>query len=161
MIQNIETIDEHDHGPRVHMAISAYHDLLTSITSRPPESGGILLGPVQADNVVTGFHFDHGGTCSGTTYSPDHVTLGRMMKETWLPQGLDMKGFCHSHGGGYDTLSPGDLTYIQRLLEANQDMQLFLAPVVLPAAFRVHFLVVLRSDPFVPRTAALRLFSWL
>ena len=143
--------------PELRMAHAAFCDILNTVGSLAPETGGILLGPVGS-NDVTDFHFDDTASCSGATYSPDHESLQRKMNNEWLPAGVDMKGFCHSHPGNLDRLTSGDMAYIQRLLAANGDMDMFAAPIVIPEAFRLCPLVVLREDPRVARTAALILF---
>lgn len=132
------------------MARRAFHELLFHLAALPPEAGGILLGPIGS-NDVTDFVLDDSGGRTGATYTPDHVTLNRLMKEKWMPSGRDMKGFAHSHPGNYDSLSPGDLAYISRLLAKNDDMDLFVAPIVIPHSFRVVPFVVLRSNPSQPR----------
>lgn len=143
--------------PVVAMARAAYVDILQHIASRPAESGGILLGPIGS-NEVTHFHFDYAGSCTSSSYSPDHVGLGRRMKQKWLPSGLDMKGFAHSHPGRLDWLTDGDLRYIRRLMLANEDMEVFVAPVVIPIEFRMRPIVVLRADMCTPRQARLALY---
>jgi proteasome lid subunit RPN8/RPN11 len=130
--------------------------ILSSVCALPAETGGILLGPIGSDE-VTGFYFDVTASCSGATYSPDHVTLRRKLKEEWMPYSLDFKGFVHSHPGTLDRLSGGDLIYIRRLLEINPDMGMFIAPIVIPHQFRLMPIVVLRSQPQVPRRTVLRL----
>ena len=143
--------------PVVAMARAAYVDILRHIASRPAESGGILLGPTGSDE-VTHFHFDYAGSCTSSSYSPDHVGLGRRMKGEWIPSGLDLKGFAHSHPGRLDWLTDGDLRYIRRLLRANPDMEVFVAPVVIPIEFRMRPIVVLRADMCTPRQARLALY---
>lgn len=142
----------------VYMAVAAYVTLLCEIGCRRPETGGILLGPVGAQDVVTEFHFDAGGSRSATTYSPDHVTLNHKMRTEWLPARKDLKGFAHSHPGQLDELSPGDLIYIRRLLQKNMDMEIFVALIVLPEEFRLRAFVVPRAEPSVPREVGLVLF---
>ena len=129
-------------------------EIMCTIGARTPETGGILLGPVGT-STVTKFYFDASGSCSSATYSPDHLTLRRKMKEIWLPSNLDLKGFTHSHPGDLDGLSQGDLVYIRRLLEKNPDMNVFIAPIVIPHAFRFQPIVVLADDPYVQRVARL------
>ena len=80
------------------------------------------------------------------------------MKEQWLPAGIDMKGFVHSHPGSFDRLSAGDLVYISRLLEINDDMPFFTAPIVIPSEFRLRPLVVLRDNPKTAREARFEYF---
>jgi len=128
-----------------HLAASVARQIMNTVGARLPETGGILLGPVGSEE-VTGFHFDTGGSRSSVTYSPDHVTLRRLMRDEWLPSGIDMKGFAHSHPGVYDRLSGEDLRYIHRLLIANDDMRFFAAPLVIPKQFRMRPFVVMRDD---------------
>jgi len=139
------------------MAIPAYQRMMETIASRRPESGGLLLGPIGSSE-ITDFFFDAGGTCTNATYTPDHVTLQRLMREVWIPNGLDMKGFAHSHPAGFDRLSAGDIDYVGRLLRKNADMEVFSAPIILPQAFRIVPYVVLRAAPRTPVRARLTLF---
>ena len=139
------------------MSSSAYRQIMMTVGARRPETGGILLGPTGS-NEVTDFHFDAGAACTGGTYSPDHVTLNRKMKEEWLPAGIDMKGFVHSHPEPFDHLTGGDLTYIKRLLAKNEDMEVFAAPIVLPTRFQIVPITVFRQSPTVQQAARLVLF---
>ena len=132
--------------PVVRMKRSAFADAMCSICSNPPETGGILLGPVEADHIITDFYFDKGANCSGSTYSPDHKSLSKKMKEEWIPNNVDMKGFVHSHPGTFDRLSNGDMAYITRLLEINEDMSIFIAPIIIPHQFRMSPYVIFRDN---------------
>jgi hypothetical protein len=129
---------------------------MCTIGAQPPETGGILLGPIGS-NDITEFYFDHGASCSVVTYSPDHVALRRNMRDVWMPSGIDMKGFVHSHPG-LDRLSAGDLTYIERLLKINPDMNVFAAPIVLPEQFLICPIVVLAERPTFQLGTDLELF---
>lgn len=144
------------HIPVVKIAHSVCKNILLTIGARPAESGGILLGPVGT-NDVTEFFFDDGGSCTGSTYSPDCVTLRQKMEKEWLPA-IDMKGFVHSHPGSFDCLSSGDLVYINRLLDKNDDMTMFVAPIVIPSQFRLRPLVVLRDKPRIACEARFEYF---
>ena len=142
--------------PAISMDRSVHCRIMSSIGAQKPETGGILLGPVGSDR-ITDFYFDASGACSGATYTPDHVALRRKMKEEWLPAGIDMKGFVHSHPGNFDRLSDGDLTYIRRLLAKNPDMGVFAAPIVIPQAFLMRAIVVLASEPTIQRATTFEL----
>jgi proteasome lid subunit RPN8/RPN11 len=131
--------------------------IMRTIGAQSPETGGILLGPVGSD-VITDYCFDEGARCTGATYAPDYLTLQRKMNEHWLPSGIDMKGFVHSHPGGYDRLSTGDLRYISRLLAKNRDMRVFAAPIVIPEQFRMRAIVVLHDHPDQPQFTQFRFF---
>ena len=145
--------------PVIKISCKVCKKILLTIGSRPPETGGILLGPIGTDE-ITDFFFDESADCTRKTYRPDHMTLNRKLKEEWMPAGIDMKGFVHSHPGNYDTLSPEDLAYIKRLLKNknNEDMATFIAPVVIPSQFRFRPIVVLREKLGVQLDAMLKLF---
>jgi proteasome lid subunit RPN8/RPN11 len=156
MNKNITTPNTHPSVPPIWMNRRVLCQIMCTIGARRPETGGILLGPIGS-SFITAFHFDGTASCSTVTYSPDHITLRRMMQDVWLPAGVDMKGFVHSHPGSFDRLSEGDMIYIRRLLEKNLDMTVFAAPIVVPGAFRMRPIVVLSNQPTVQRTTTLRL----
>ena len=96
IIRNInENKTDRDNVAIMRMTRKAFDKAMFSICSRPPESGGLWIGPVGTYE-ITDFYFDSGGTFSSASYSPDHVTLNRKLKEEWLPRGLEFFGFCHS-----------------------------------------------------------------
>lgn len=144
-------------APPIRMSRCVHCRVLCSIGARPAETGGILLGPIGG-NDITDFYFDAAACCTGATYTPDHLTLGRMMKEVWMPSGIDMKGFVHSHPGSLARLSEGDMIYIRRLLERNPDMSVFAAPIVIPQAFYLQAVVVLANQPHIQRPTYFQLF---
>ncbi|MBN2267673.1 MAG: Mov34/MPN/PAD-1 family protein [Candidatus Babeliaceae bacterium] len=129
--------------------------LFASIGSRPPESGGVLLGPVNC-NEVSDFYFDDQGQCSGATYSPDYKKIGYLLKHDWADDGLEMKGIIHSHPNRFDRLSGGDLSYIARLLQCNPQDKFFFAPIVIVEEFRFVPWLVLRSQCDSPVVANLK-----
>ncbi|MDB5328457.1 MAG: UBA/ThiF-type NAD/FAD-binding protein [Phycisphaerales bacterium] len=130
--------------------------IMSTIGALPAETGGLLLGPIDSDD-VTGFYFDTTADCTRTTYAPDHVALRKKLKEDWLPYGLDFKGFAHSHPRNFDHPSGGDIRYIRRLLEINPGMNAFFCPIVIPHEFRIRPFVVLRDEPDRPRETVLRI----
>jgi len=107
--------------------------------------------------MITRAHFDHTAAVTGSTYTPDHIALRHKMATEWLPSGVDMKGFAHSHPGQLDRLSTGDLNYVRRLLKSNPDMSEFVAPIVIPHEYRIQPIVVFRKQPGVQRRAILEL----
>jgi proteasome lid subunit RPN8/RPN11 len=124
----------------------AFDKAMFAICPKPPERGGLLLGPIGS-NDISDFFFDAGANVTGASYSPDYVTLNRKLKEEWIPAGIDYKGAIHSHPGRLDRLSSADLIYIGRLLTANPDMPMFVAPIVIPPEFRMRMMVVFRDNP--------------
>jgi len=146
-----------NHLNELRMAKEIHRCIMLTIGAMPTERGGLLLGPIDS-NDVTDFYLDITAQCTGGTYTPDHKTLSQKMEEEWIPSGIDMKGFVHSHPNGLDSLSSGDLSYIARLLKANDDMTIFSAPIVLPDHYRFCPFIVHRERPRAPVRAELVLF---
>lgn len=138
--------------PVIKIAHKVCKEIMLTIGTRAPESGGILLGPSGTTD-VTDFYFDEHANCTGSTYTPYTKTLRQKMKEVWLPAGIDMKGFVHSHPGSFDRLSAGDIAYIKRFMQKNKDDEMFVAPIVIPPEFRLRPYVVLRDNLNVAREA--------
>jgi len=143
--------------PILKMNSRVYWEILSTIGSRPAETGGILLGPMDS-NDITNFYFDKSARCSEGTYSPDIVTLNKKLEEEWEPSRINFKGFAHSHPQGYSGLSSGDMSYIQRLLKINPHLDMFVAPIILPYEHIMQPLVVLNTIPPLQREAELILF---
>jgi proteasome lid subunit RPN8/RPN11 len=141
----------------INMTREAFDKMMFAICPRPAERGGLLLGQVGSPD-VSDFFFDAGGNVTGVSYSPDYLTLNKKMKEEWIPAGLDMKGFVHSHPGSLDTLTHGDLVYIKKLLTANPDMSMFIAPIIIPPEFRLRAMVVFRDNPGTAVEARINFF---
>lgn len=123
----------------------ALYDLMDNIGSILPERGGILLGPVGRD-YITDFYFDHSGTSTSGSYTPDHVTINRKLHEYWEPAGLEIKGIAHSHPGSLDSLTNEDMSYIRRLMLRDSNIERFVAPIVLPHHYAIRPLVVSRKQ---------------
>ena len=128
------------------MRRKAFDKAMFSICSRPPESGGLWIGPVDSYE-ITDFFFDSGGTFTSASYSPDHVTLNKKLKEEWLPLGLEFFGFCHSHPGSLDWPTLEDIAYVKKLLKANPEMLMFFIPIIIPSEFRMRPAVIFKNDP--------------
>lgn len=144
--------------PRMRMALTVPRAIMHSVGAVSPETGGILIGPIDSDD-ITEFHLDCGGRWTGATYSPDHATLNTRLREDWKPRGLDFKGFVHSHPDGYVDLSQGDLVYIRRIFACNHAMTAFMAPIVIPALFWLRPFIVYRGHRLVVSEATLEVFD--
>ena len=140
----------------VSMSLNAYSEILGTVGCLPAETGGLLLWPADSEH-VSDFWFDRNASCTGATYSPDATTMNAMLRDVWRPQGLDWKGFVHSHPRGFDHLSPGDMSYIARLLLGSPDMSSFIAPIVLPELFSFRTFVVLKDNPGIAIPARLHI----
>lgn len=151
-----EFLPQLDRNP-VRITAEVIDQIMNTIGARPPESGGILLGPADSQD-VTAYYFDNTARCSGVTYTPDTDLLQKLIDERWTPAGLEFRGFVHSHPG-LCRLSHGDLDYIRNILAANPQMQRFIAPIVLPDEFRIEINTVYRDGPYPEKFATLKMIA--
>ncbi|MBP6301873.1 MAG: ThiF family adenylyltransferase [Bacteroidia bacterium] len=118
---------------------SAYQEVLRTVGSRHPESGGILLGS-REDYVIQKFVFDAGGSMSHAAYDPDTNFLNKTIKKEWEENKLALLGFIHSHPRGIDRLSgdwgnnTGDIGYLKGIFRAIPALQKFLVPIMFTPA---------------------------
>lgn len=113
----------------------AFADIVNSVGTEMPESGGILLGS-RVDFVVRKYVHDPYGNRNGSAYDPDVNFLNQVVEQAWDEDGLAFLGFVHSHPRGIGQLSGdmgngiGDLGYISRILEHMPGLESFLCPIV-------------------------------
>ena len=118
---------------------SAYQEILRTVGSRRPESGGILLGS-REDFVVRKFVFDPNGSMSSGAYDPDVNYINQTIKKEWAENKLAFLGFIHSHPRGVTRLSgdwgnnTGDIGYMKAILRAIPDLKKFLVPIMFTPA---------------------------
>ena len=127
------------------MSAAVHRQILGAIGTKAPENG-MVLGGDPTDGVVRHVVFDDGAERSSTTYSPDHNRLNSLLTDWWLPSGIRLLGFVHSHPGEYARPSVGDLRYAEVILTANPHLKRLLMPIVtvLPEPV-IHPFVVLRA----------------
>lgn len=127
-----------------------------TIGSLSPETGGIL-GTRRGEFVVSDFHYDSAGSCSHSTYAPDVDTINSLLSGAWERESpsIDLVGCIHSHPSGVGSLSRPDLRYISRLLELNEHLGAFFAPLVLPDRQQLVSWFVYRDRPWEPVRARL------
>jgi hypothetical protein len=104
-------------------------DIIRTIGSRPPETGGIL-GKSDGGKKVARFHDDGAGLeASSAHYTPDVAKLNELL-EWWNQEGWRYAGSAHSHPGG-DSPSTGDAQYCRKILGAIDDLDEILVFIVL------------------------------
>lgn len=96
---------------------SAYNEIVSTIGSRPAESGGLLFGK-EDDMIVRKFVFDKNARTTRATYTFNTEFLNPEIKRIWNDEGLSCIGFIHSHPHGYGKLSPPDIEYFSSMFEA-------------------------------------------
>jgi proteasome lid subunit RPN8/RPN11 len=119
-----------DHLLITQSVLDAIH---STIGALPAEQGGLLGGRYE-DGIVTDFEFDSTAVRSSGTYSPNTQVLNELLENEWNPRGIRLLGFIHSHPPGMASLSPGDLSYAQKILDHIPDLERLLLPLVLPSS---------------------------
>ena len=109
------------------MSRSVYEQILDTIGNRQPESGGIL--GAGEDGVISQYYFDVTGISEPDAYIPDVEAVNQVL-EAWHERGIHMVGIVHSHQGGMNVPSCGDVAYGTRILEALDTVDRFYLPIV-------------------------------
>lgn len=147
-------------GETLRMTASAHRQIMGAVGTKSPENG-MALGGDPADGVVRHVVFDDGAERSGSTYSPDHVRLNRLLADWWRPSGIRLLGFVHSHPGRFARPSGGDLSYAKVILKANPHLDRLLMPIVTvePEPALHPFVVVRTPDGVVAKPATLEVLD--
>lgn len=102
--------------------------IMGTVGSRPPESGGALLGLRHA-KIITGFLFDpHAVTGSAVYRNSSELIAAIGDAETTTPQ--QFMGILHSHPRGVSSPSGQDRSEIAVALRANPGMSVYFSPIV-------------------------------
>ena len=124
-------------------SIAVFNAIRKTIGTLPPESGGLLAGS-RKTGVITYFHFDARAKCSSVGYSPDTVTINRLLVKL-NAEGMDMMGFVHSHPAGLHYPSGGDKYYCRKIFAANPELPFLIIPIVNSSAtgspFRIRVFI--------------------
>lgn len=141
---------------QVSLKESAYKQIMETIGSLPPETGGMLFGTGE-EQVIEEFVFDPHGRRSGAAYDPDFRFYDKTIKRMWKKHGLRLVGCIHSHPRGAKFLSgrysrnTGDIAYIEQILSEFPELDHFIAPIIFSSSDgkneAVHCFVVPRENP--------------
>jgi proteasome lid subunit RPN8/RPN11 len=115
---------------KVYISKKVIQGISHHIANRPPESGGLLMGPPNKD-AITFFQYDQSGSTSGVTYTPDAKALNKIAQDVQSKYGWIVKGIIHSHPGSMSSLSSGDQQTIKEYFQNdNCGLPYFIAPIV-------------------------------
>ena len=115
------------------------------VSDIPPETGGILG---EQSGVIVIVEFDEGiqnqRMCN---YSPNVNKLNQVI-QLWKKQGIDFCGIFHTHYFGVETLSAGDTSYIEQIMESmpKSIKRLYFPLVVLPQREMVAYVAVKENE---------------
>jgi len=116
----------------IRILFAVFFKILKTLGSLPAEAGGILLGPVGNDNIITHFVFDKYAHTTGSTYTLNTDYLNPILSEM-TDAGFEIKAVIHSHPQGYRKLSPQDIAYF-----TSQIKKLNLEKLAVPLVFSAN-----------------------
>lgn len=135
-----DTIEEAIVSPKeVKITHSALGKLISTVGTRKPETGGLLLGS-RHDNIIRKFVFDEWGSSTRASYDPDPSKLNPIIKHEWRENRLALVGWTHSHPWGASRLSgdygrnTGDIGFLHAIFAAMPSIQTFFVPIVFSSA---------------------------
>lgn len=117
---------------------SIFNEIINIPAEAPPEVGGIIGG---YGGIVTDHHLDIGvNSDRACSYTPNVSLLNTIISE-WATEGIQFMGIYHTHFFNVQTLSDGDIRYINRiLLSMPTEIDLLYFPlVVFPSRTMVCF----------------------
>lgn len=119
--------------PVIKMTQPTYVAVMSDLARKPfrTELGGILLGPIDAQDVVVRYLKDHRGDATPASFTIDHNGLTTAIRNS-KPAGLTCVGIVHSHPNGICRPSGGDLAFLDRIFAnpKNSDCGCFFFPIV-------------------------------
>jgi len=124
----MKKITELNGRPKMQILESAYNEIISTIGSRPAESGGLLFGK-EEDMIVRKFVFDKHAQTTRSTYTFNLEFLNPEIKRLWNDEGLSCIGFIHSHPHGYGRLSSPDVEYFHSMFE-SMPRKHYITPIV-------------------------------
>lgn len=127
---------------RIHTRV--YEQIMYSMPSVPPESGGII--GMNQNGLICDVWFDKGIECSGgMVYQPNIERMNEIIA-AWQEKGIIFSGIFHSHRPGNEFLSLEDLSYVRAIMyESSPIVNELYFPVVIPQIKIVPYLA-LRED---------------
>lgn len=123
---------------------SVYQEIMGTIGSVLPESGGILG---MKDGVISDFCYDENPSGTGNTYIPDLARLNSAL-QMWHQTGVEFAGVIHSHPSDMRQLSYADIRYAMQIMNANDLCEVYF-PLVFPDTKEIFFYNVSSSGRVV------------
>ena len=115
-----------------------YDQILCAFPAVPPESGCIL--GVREDSVDCFVHDYEAPTVDRAIYTPNIEVLNQVIAQ-WAERGIRFCGLAHSHPHGQESLSSGDVHYINTIMQAMPvSMKYLYFPLVFPGEKMVSFI---------------------
>lgn len=124
---------------------SVFDKIINIPVNIPSEVGGIVGGN---GGIVTDYCYDTGVASDiACSYTPNVSLLNSIISE-WSTNGIQFMGIYHTHFFGVQTLSDGDIRYIDKILLSMPERidSLYFPVVVLPQRTMVCFKTIKKFD---------------
>lgn len=123
---------------------SVFDEIINIMIETPPEIGGIIGGDGE---IVKNHYLDVGvNSDRACSYTPNVSLLNTIISE-WATEGIQFMGVYHTHFFDVQTLSDGDIRYINRiLLSMPKEIDFLYFPlIVLPSRTMVCFKAIKKA----------------
>jgi proteasome lid subunit RPN8/RPN11 len=102
--------------PKVIMTNATYEAVMKDLSRKPfrREQGGILVGPIDGQNIAIRYVKDENGRGTYASFTIDFEGLNKEIREV-RREGLICVGIIHSHPDGICHPSGGDILFLRRL----------------------------------------------
>ena len=139
---------------RVKIQKETCEEILSRYSPAPPEEGGIL--GMRGGVICRYVHDVSRPVTDRAVYVPDTAFLNRCIAG-WFDEGIDFCGIAHSHPAGQDTLSSGDLAYIEKLYRANGQLGTLYFPLILGGRDMPVFAACMQNGQLMTGKAAVEI----
>lgn len=116
--------------PKLLIKANVLTEILRTVGSIPPETGGIL--GCNEQDTVSHFLFDHTGKFEKTCYVPNNNFLNYYIRNNWARNNIRFCGFVHSHPADATSLSLFDIEYGMNILQNFDNLSQLLLILVNP-----------------------------
>lgn len=134
---------------RMKLTQPVYQSIFHDLVKLRNEQGAMLLGPAGDDELIDEIVLDQWGQGSRYQFEFNEVKLNEILRRA-LAQGREAKGFIHNHPDGINSLSNGDIDFVQSVFAKNPGAEWFFMPLFVDGA--IEPFIVHRSNPDQPDT---------
>lgn len=134
---------------RMKLTQPVYQTVFSDLVKLRDEQGAMLLGPAGDDELIDEIVLDQWGQGSRYQFEFNEVKLNQILRRA-LAEGREAKGFIHNHPDGINSLSNGDIDFVQSVFAKNPGAEWFFMPLFVDGA--IEPFIVHRHKPDQPET---------
>ncbi len=139
---------------RMKLTQPVYQAIFNDLVNLRNEQGAMLLGPAGDDELVDEIILDQWGKGSPLQFEFNEVKLNQILRRA-IAEGKEAKGFIHNHPQGINSLSNGDIDFVQSVFAKNAGVEWFFMPLFVDGV--IEPFIVNRLNPDHPETVDIHL----